>query len=83
MLIAICDDAPEDLELLVEYARRYDPGLAVRAFPSAKALLAAYPQEKYDIVFMDIEMEPPTVSRLPRGSAGSRTLPVSFLPHRP
>ncbi len=59
MLIAICDDAPEDLELLVEYARRYDPGLAVRAFPSAKALLAAYPQEKYDIVFMDIEMEPP------------------------
>lgn len=59
MLIAICDDSPDDLALLRGYCRQYDPGLAVRTYSSAKELLASYPTEKPDIVFMDIEMEPP------------------------
>lgn len=59
MLIAICDDSPEDLALLGGYCRRYDPGLPVRTYSSAKALLAAYGREKPGIIFMDIEMEPP------------------------
>ncbi len=57
MLIAICDDSKEDMDLLMGYVRRYDPGLAVRTYSSARELLAA--SEKPDIVFMDIEMEPP------------------------
>ncbi len=59
MLIAICDDSPDDLALLCGYCRRYDPGLAVSTYASARELLASYPAEKPDIVFMDIEMEPP------------------------
>lgn len=59
MLIAICDDSPDDLALLRGYCRQYDPGLAVRTYSSARELLASFPSEKPDIVFMDIEMEPP------------------------
>lgn len=59
MLIAICDDSKEDMDLLMGYVRRYDPGLAVRTYSSARELLVSFPTEKPDIVFMDIEMEPP------------------------
>lgn len=59
MLIAICDDSPEDLALLEGYCRRFDAGLALRTYSSARELLEAYGRERPDIVFMDIEMEPP------------------------
>ena len=76
MLIAICDDSPDDLALLRGYCRQYDPGLAVRTYSSAKELLASYPTEKPDIVFMDIEMEPPNGFEAAQRLRAERDAPV-------
>lgn len=59
MIIAICDDDANDLELLAGFCSRFDPKLPTRRYSSAKALLDTVEKEKPDIVFMDIEMEPP------------------------
>lgn len=76
MLIAVCDDSPDDLTLLYGYCRRYDPGLAVRTYSSAKELLASFPTEKHDIVFMDIEMEPPNGFEAAEKLRAERDAPV-------
>ncbi len=76
MLIAICDDSPGDLALLRGYCRQYDPGLAVITYPSAKELLASYPTEKPDIVFMDIEMEPPNGFEAAQRLRAERDAPI-------
>ncbi len=59
MIDAICDDDANDLELLAGFCSRYNAKLPVRRYSSAKALLDAASREKHDIIFMDIEMEPP------------------------
>lgn len=59
MKIAICDDNKKDLDILHDYCRQYDKNLRICLFDSAKALLAAYSEELFDIVFLDIEMAPP------------------------
>ncbi len=59
MKIAICDDNPEDLHLMLEYCKQYDSSLSVYTFPSGKALIHAFSSTFYDIIFLDIEMEPP------------------------
>lgn len=76
MLIAICDDSPGDLVLLRGYCRRYDPGLAVRTYSTARELLASYPTERPDIVFMDIEMEPPNGFEAARRLRAQRDAPI-------
>ncbi len=76
MLIVICDDSPGDLALLRGYCRQYDPGLAVRSYSSARELLASFPTEKPDIVFMDIEMEPPNGFEAAQKLRAERDAPV-------
>lgn len=58
MKIAICDDESADLGLIQNYCRQYDPGIETAVFTSGEALLSAYKKEYYDLVFLDIEMEP-------------------------
>lgn len=59
MNIAICDDNPDDLHQMETYCKQYDPNLSVQCFSSGKALLNAFLSTFYDLVFLDIEMEPP------------------------
>lgn len=59
MKIALCDDSPGDLQLMLEYCKQYAPSLPVYTFSSGKALMAAFSSAFYDLVFLDIEMEPP------------------------
>ncbi len=59
MIIAICDDDANDLDLLMGFCLRYNAKLPVRRYSSAKALLDATDKDKPNIIFMDIEMEPP------------------------
>lgn len=57
MRIAVCDDEPEQLELLLNYCRRFDSALPVTPYETAQALLAE--ASGLDIVFLDIEMPAP------------------------
>jgi DNA-binding LytR/AlgR family response regulator len=59
MKIALCDDDLGDLSTLGEYCQQYNPNLSVENFLSAKHLLMAFEERFYDIVFLDIEMDPP------------------------
>ena len=59
MKIAICDDNPEDLRQMADYCKQYDQDLSVHSFSSGKELLNAFLSTFYDLVFLDIEMEPP------------------------
>jgi len=59
MKIAICDDNPTDLNMMDDYCKRYDPSLHVNSFTSSKELLEAFLSNHYDLVFLDIEMDPP------------------------
>jgi DNA-binding LytR/AlgR family response regulator len=54
--IAICDDEIKDAELIRSYCQRYNPEYSVTIFTSGKALLEAYPEEKYSLIFMDIQL---------------------------
>ncbi len=56
MKIAICDDEPADLKLIQTYCKQYDPNIPTAAFTSGEALLDAYKEDFYDLVFLDIEM---------------------------
>ena len=59
MKIAICDDNPEDLFQMMDYCKQYDQALSIDSFSSGKELLDAFASTFYDLVFLDIEMEPP------------------------
>ena len=59
MKIACCDDEKSDLELLIEYCRRYDHSLQLYPYTTAKDMLDAYSSVLFDIVFLDIEMAHP------------------------
>ncbi len=56
MKIAICDDEAEDLKLLEGYCADYDAGLPVSLFSSGEALIEAFREDFYDLVFLDIEL---------------------------
>ena len=58
MKIAICDDDDVDLKLIQSYCSRYDSDIPVAAFTNGEALRKAYDTDFYDLVFLDIEMEP-------------------------
>lgn len=59
MRIAICDDEPSDLELLKQYATKYNSQYPITCFDSGKALLHALKNTIYDVFLLDIEMEAP------------------------
>jgi DNA-binding LytR/AlgR family response regulator len=59
MQIAICDDDAEDLAQMASYCRQYDPGLTIHTFSSGQELTRAFLSTFYDLVFLDIEMDPP------------------------
>lgn len=59
MKIALCDDNKTDLDLLVGYCKQYCAEFQIVPYDTAKALLAAYQTELFDIVFLDIEMPHP------------------------
>lgn len=56
MKIAICDDEAADLMNIQSYCSQYDPEIPTAAFQSGEALLEAYKNDFYDLVFLDIEM---------------------------
>lgn len=60
--IGICDDEAEDLSQVMEMVSRYDESkqLHIASFLHASDLLLAFKQSPFDIVILDIEMEPPT-----------------------
>ena len=59
--IAICDDETSDLMQILELLKIYDPDgqLLVSTFLHATDLIDAAQKLAFDIVLMDIEMEPP------------------------
>lgn len=59
MKIALCDDDIIDLDILVGYCKKYNADFQIFPYNTAKALLAAYPSELFDIIFLDIEMPSP------------------------
>lgn len=60
--IGICDDEPGDLAQILELVKLYDNEnqLQVTTYLHAKDLLSAAKKTCFDIVLLDIEMEPPT-----------------------
>lgn len=60
--IAICDDEKNDLGQIMEQLKLYDPDnqLLVSTFHHAADLLDAAKKLSFDIVLLDIEMEPPS-----------------------
>lgn len=58
--IAICDDEATDLQHLKELVEAYDYSLDITTFSTAKALYDGFQATFYDLIFLDIEMEPPT-----------------------
>ena len=59
--LGICDDDPKDLAQILELVKLYDTDnqLQVTMFLQAKSLLDAAAQTGFDIILLDIEMEPP------------------------
>lgn len=57
MHIAICDDEAKDLQQLQALLQKYDPRMHIAVFPSAQALYES--PDRFDAVFLDIEMEAP------------------------
>lgn len=57
MRIAVCDDEQRDLEQLCKLLARYDSACLPVRFSAAGALLAC--AERFDVVFLDIEMQAP------------------------
>lgn len=59
--IGICDDEPVDLAQIMDLVKLYDNDnqLIVTAFSHASDLLVAAKKLVFDIVLLDIEMEPP------------------------
>lgn len=62
MRIAICDDEACERRGIQEYVLRYFSGenVQIDEFPSAKGLLDAAQDTRFDLVLLDIEMEHPT-----------------------
>lgn len=58
--IAICDDEAADLQHLKELVEACDRSLDITTFSTAKALYEGFQATFYDLIFLDIEMEPPT-----------------------
>ena len=59
MRIAVCDDASADAGMLAGLCRRFAPELSpeVAVFTSGRSLLDAYDRgERFDILFLDVEM---------------------------
>ena len=59
MKIAICDDCPQDLQMLAGLVQQYDPQASVDAFSSAVQLYEVARDNRYDAAILDIEMEAP------------------------
>ena len=60
--IGVCDDDPYDMDKVLELIRKYDVDgkLQILTFSHASALLQAAQKIRFDIVILDIQMEPPT-----------------------
>lgn len=56
MKIAICDDEPSDLAIIKQYCKQFDPALSATTFVCGEALLNAFKDDYYDLIFLDIEM---------------------------
>ena len=57
MKFALCDDNPNELRQIRDYLLRYDAQANWKGFASSEELLAAFRQDYFDIVLLDIEME--------------------------
>ena len=64
MRIAVCDDEQRDLEQLCELLVRYDSACSPVRFLAAGALLAC--ADRFDVVFLDIEMQAPNGYKVAR-----------------
>ena len=60
MKIALCDDCCSDLTIMENHVKNYYPAYDFCSFTSGKALLEACNDTYFDIIFLDIEMSPPT-----------------------
>lgn len=62
MRIAICDDEADERRCMQDYVLKYFSGEKVQIdeFPSAKELLDAAQNTRFDLILLDIEMEHPT-----------------------
>ena len=76
--IAICDDEAFDLTKTIELVKRYDfqNQLHVEAFFRAIDLLEAGKQKNFDIILLDIEMDPPSGFDIAKEFAGLDASPT-------
>lgn len=58
MKIAICDDDNNDLMKMQQFIEMFNPDLRYELFHSADELLEAFKSNFYDLVFMEIIMQP-------------------------
>lgn len=58
MKIALCDDDNNDLLQLQQYLENFNTSLSYDSIHSAVDLIEAFKNDFYDLVFMDIEMQP-------------------------
>lgn len=58
MHLAICDDEPAELKMIVDFWEKYDPARKFKfsCFSSACELLAAAKNQQFHIILLDIEM---------------------------
>lgn len=59
MKVAICDDDRSDLERIHNYCANFDTTMPVSLFSNGAALLDAFEDDFFDLVFLDIEMAAP------------------------
>lgn len=76
MRIAICDDEKDELTMLKGFIAQFNPDLHVSSFTSALALLEVLNQELFDLIFLDIEMEPLNGFTAAKLISGSRQRPL-------
>ena len=83
MRIGVCDDASTDGEMLAGLCRRFDPELSpeVAVFTLGQSLLDAYDRgERFDILFLDVEMPGLTGLEVDSASVSWMRPPSSFSP---
>lgn len=58
--VAVCDDEPQELDQVSALIRRYGKKQPIELTPFNRASELLERQNEFDVVFLDIEMEPPT-----------------------
>ena len=56
MNIAICDDNNNDIKILYQHCKKYNPDYEISIFNNGVELLESFKKKYFDLIFLDIEM---------------------------